>query len=469
LRKTAANRVLFSPYNPLSVDVQAPKTIDLLLNAFRPATEMDDPTLFAGRREELRALAETLHVRGSAPVIFGDRGLGKSSLALQLQRVAMGDLELLSEYGFESYGFDMDTSWLVFYVPCTDETRTVPDIIQRLINSVSSVSLSAEAGGVDHLVDRTTTFQVSLKLFKAETSRRYQARVEARLHEDLSLEERLLDCCRTLTDVTGHGVLLIIDELDRLRDASGLAALTKTASSKDLKFMFVGIAQNLADLIDDHQSIERMLTPVPVSLMSPPELATIIDRALVSLEEYQLGFEFAPDVRSSIADIACGFPWFVHVLGQASLREAYDLGNRVVTQEHLASAIHDLTNNRFAQQFSDRYQTAVRDSPRRELVLKMFAQWRRREIPTGAIYPVLKQMGVVAPSVYKGHLTSDSYGRVLLTPPFQPRGVVRFANEMFKVYVRLRSPIFEVSHQVEEAYRQMYPSAREGSDRSPSE
>jgi hypothetical protein len=90
----------------------------------------------------------------------------------------------------------MDTSWLVFYVPCTDETRTVPDVIQRLINSVSSVTLKEETGGVNHLVDRTTTYRISLKVFTAETSRRYQARIEARLHENLSLEERLLDSCR---------------------------------------------------------------------------------------------------------------------------------------------------------------------------------------------------------------------------------------------------------------------------------
>jgi hypothetical protein len=53
--------------------------------------------------------------------------------------------------------------------------------------------------------------------------------------------------------------LLIVDERDRLKDASGLAALTKTASSERLKLLLVGIAQNLSDLIDDHQSVERML------------------------------------------------------------------------------------------------------------------------------------------------------------------------------------------------------------------
>jgi hypothetical protein len=51
-------------------------TLDLLLNVSRLATEMDDPTLFAGRQEELRALAEALHVRGSAPVIPGIGGSG---------------------------------------------------------------------------------------------------------------------------------------------------------------------------------------------------------------------------------------------------------------------------------------------------------------------------------------------------------------------------------------------------------
>ena len=33
-------------------------------------------------------------------------------------------------------------------------------------------------------------------------------------------------------------------------------------------------------------------------------------------------------------------------------------------------------------------------------------------------------------------------GRVLIAAPFQDKGMVRFSNEMFKIYVRLRKSIY---------------------------
>jgi hypothetical protein len=57
------------------------------------------------------------------------------------------------------------------------------------------------------------------------------------------------------------------------------------------------------------------------------------------------------------------------------------------------------------------------------------------------------------PSPYVGHLSSDLYGRILLRPPFQERGILRFANEMFKVYVRVRRPIFDIQEEIREAWQ----------------
>src|SRR5881409_409589 len=70
-----------------------------LLNAFRPAQEMSDPWLFAGRREQIKQIADDLQVVGSCIFIYGDRGLGKSSLAAQASRIAMGDSSLLEQIG----------------------------------------------------------------------------------------------------------------------------------------------------------------------------------------------------------------------------------------------------------------------------------------------------------------------------------------------------------------------------------
>lgn len=40
-----------------------------------------------------------------------------------------------------------------------------------------------------------------------------------------------------------------------------------------------------------------------------------------------------------------------------------------------------------------------------------------------------------------------------MRPPLQRRGIVRFANEMFKVYVKVRRPLFDVDAKIQDAWR----------------
>lgn len=73
--------------------------VSAVSNAFMPNSEISDPALFAGRRHEVANLAEALHAHGSCPLIIGHRGLGKTSLALQIGRIAMADVTLLEDIG----------------------------------------------------------------------------------------------------------------------------------------------------------------------------------------------------------------------------------------------------------------------------------------------------------------------------------------------------------------------------------
>lgn len=61
-----------------------------LANAFLPTKETEDPERFAGRRDELATVAYALASNGAHLVIYGERGVGKSSLARQIQHLAGG-------------------------------------------------------------------------------------------------------------------------------------------------------------------------------------------------------------------------------------------------------------------------------------------------------------------------------------------------------------------------------------------
>jgi hypothetical protein len=364
-----------------------------LSNAFRPGAALDEPSLFTGRRDQIIQLGQYLHTRGVCPVIYGPRGLGKSSLALQAQRIAQGDVTLLEDYGAPEWAFGEDNAYLAFYVPCTDAIRDTPSILQRVVNSLSSVEID-EAGEANQLIDRTTMRRITLKFFQSETLRRYKPADKTPAYDSLDVDEKLQAMATRLSDTYGHPVLVIVDELDVVKNTSGLASFIKNASSPDLKFILVGIGQNVSTLLGDHRSIERIVTPVQVPRMEDPDLAQIIDRAMEGLAELGLNYSFNRSSSRLLVRLASGFPWFVHLLGQEALLTAHRSGRTAVTREEVEAAIISLAGNRFAQQFREQYRRAIRDSPTREKVLRAFARYRNQTIPTSEIFPVLRRVGV---------------------------------------------------------------------------
>jgi hypothetical protein len=178
--------------------------------------------------------------------------------------------------------------------------------------------------------------------------------------------------------------------------------------------------------------------------MDAGELRQIIENARVYLYYHDVRISFDYGAVSLIIAAAAGFPWLVHVIGQSSLLNAVGAGRDQVIGRDVLDAQYELPRNRFAQQFSDAYSRIVRDSPQRETVLRAFANCISEDIPTSEIYRVLKSdLGIANPSAYKTQLASPEYQSVIYTPPGRHRGEVRFADPIFKVYIRLTRSIFE--------------------------
>ena len=342
-----------------------------------------------------------------------------------------------------------------FYVSCSDDIIDTDRIIQLLVNAAGQIASDELKGKrVAQLVNRQTSHKISLKFYELQLTRTYEREFSQIREEDLGPAEKLVKIVQALQQNYGQPVLFIIDELDRVRDIRGLASLLRNLSSNQLKFLLVGVAQSVTELNFDHTSIERILVPIKVPRMSNGELADIVDRAVERLNNAGVAVSFSARARKKLVQVAGGFPWFVHVIGQRVLVTAADATRLAIEEDDITRAIQDLTKNRFAQRFSDIYQQCVRDSVQREMVLRAFASWPGVDIPTIEIYSVLRQLGVSNPTIYKGHLTSPAYGGIFVTPNYQQRGLVRFRDEMFKRYVFLRPSLYtDVDKQVEEATR----------------
>ncbi|WP_402373995.1 AAA family ATPase [Isoptericola rhizosphaerae] len=414
-------------------------------NAFVPSKEIADPHRFAGRRSAVRHLAEALHEDRSLIVIYGPRGIGKSSLAMQGSRIAQGDVELLSQVEYEDLALTGEHRFITLYVTCSDATKNLKGIQRLMLNSISSLkhSLDSKVPGAGRvLVDRKTRRKVSFKIFEGETTKSYDEQVKELDLSLFSLAEKIERLAETLTDVFGQPVLFILDEVDRVANTKGLASFLKSYSSDHLRFALVGIGNTVEDLLQDHESIGRPLQPVRLGVMKRSELMSIVERTQAYLADADQFFEFTDSAQQEIARLAGGFPWFVHVIGKEILLDAYDESRSGIEKAHVTALLRDgKIWKRLAPILEARYHRAVKDSWQRECVLRLLAEWGDESIPTGGIYPQARTLGVSNPSAYLGHLTKEECGRAVRKISRQNQ--YAFVDEMFKVYVRMRPSTYE--------------------------
>jgi Cdc6-like AAA superfamily ATPase len=419
------------------------------MNAFRPAQSVDEPTFFAGRATQVTELTDALHVVGSTPLIYGDRGLGKTSLAFQLRHIAEGSVELLDALRIRDRAFSETERFVTFYVPCMDSTRNFDGLLQQLINAAEETDFmpTEQPYKAKHLAERTSSFTLSFKFLTKAQTKKFVPVKDRPSYRQLSPPEKLQYLIGLIVEKFRRPVLFIIDEVDRLQDTRGLAGFIKATSTQWAKFVLVGIASSIGNLLADHESLDRNLWPVRVPLMDEEELRQIIKNAEKYLDGHNIHIGFSRNAITHVVGSAAGYPWLVHVIGQSALLKADQAsrgqGGQVAGGEVL-DAIYELPMNRFAAQFSDKYSKIVRDSPPRETVLRAFAEWRRDDIPTSEIYRVLRsRLGVANPSLYKTQLTKEEFGRVIYTPPGRHLREVRFADPIFRVYIRLIPSICE--------------------------
>jgi len=134
------NKIISTEKKQIKLEEEKQIKRKIILNAFRPNSEIDNPSRFAGRQELVKDLTDALLTESSCPIIYGDKGLGKTSLAAQMARIALGDGELLREIGASKYIFSKDDIFAIFFIKCSDSTRSKRDVLQRLINSAEGAA-----------------------------------------------------------------------------------------------------------------------------------------------------------------------------------------------------------------------------------------------------------------------------------------------------------------------------------------
>jgi hypothetical protein len=245
---------------------------------------------------------------------------------------------------------------------------------------------------------------------------------------------------------------VFIDEFDRVVDPevhAKMADSIKMFSDQGLRItmVIVGVADDVGQLIAEHESIERGLTQVHMPRMSANELMEIIVRGLD-----QVGMHAEDEAKSRIARLSQGLPHYTHLLAQEAAkaliwREGPDATE--VTPEHVLMAMRRAVE-RSPQTLTQRYHSATSSSRGKTLYpdvliasaltrgddLGYFAAGDIRE-PLRAITD--RPLDIPAFSPHLHQLCESDRGEVLQRTGSPRRYRFRFANPLMQPYVIMRA------------------------------
>ncbi len=265
-----------------------------IAGSFSPSAPIDRRA-FAGRVAQITDVINACAQRGQHVVIFGERGAGKTSLANALVHI------LGTKFATPACGS----------INC-DQTTTFASLWKAIFSEISitknSVPLGARSG----------------------------ANVEGTLAQFLP-EVVTPDAVRTILQKRDR-LLIIIDEIDRIKDKATTTLLADTIKSLsdhsvDVTLVLVGVAESVDTLIAEHESVQRALIQVHMPRMATAELDKIIDHGLQAV-----GMTIDQNARQRISKLSQGLPHYTHLLALHSAQTAVvqDRLNIIIDDTHRA-------------------------------------------------------------------------------------------------------------------------------------
>lgn len=305
-------------------------------NIFTPHQPIHSVDLFFGREALVKKLIEQINTPGQHALLYGDRGVGKSSLAnvtaeLLLRHLTKGKL-------YAKRCDSQDTFETILADPLKDV-----GIDLRIVSEFKSHNQGGNAGVEIPIIAKG---QITSSREHALTFRAPGDRLSPSFAAD------------ALKSLAG---LLVIDEADAIRTAGDkrkVAEFIKLLSDagSPFKVLVVGIAQTAEDLTDAHPSVQRCLKETKLDRMSDAELRLIIERGASKLK-----LRLKPDVVSAIIKMSSGYPHFTHLLALKCAEDAVAEDRTEITKDHLAIAVSHAVED--AEETLRRtYQDAARSS-----------------------------------------------------------------------------------------------------------
>lgn len=268
--------------------------------AFSPSAPIQRRDLFAGRQKQLAWVHDALDEPGQHVVIYGERGVGKTSLATICAEMA--------------------------------QARSQTAV---MVNCYSG----DDFGSISRRVFKTIAVEYQFPIIGFSNGVRRE--IGSAVHYLSDVKDITPDViCNAMIMLTQRSpIVIFLDEFDCVsnpRVHRFLASTLKTISDKSIPvtIVLVGVADNVNELVREHASVERAMVQVHMPRMSEPELAAIVKKGLNSVK---MGVE--QSAVDQITMLSQGLPNYTHLLTQQAALIAVWRSSHVVTVPDVNRAI----------------------------------------------------------------------------------------------------------------------------------
>lgn len=285
--------------NELTLD----KKIDTV---FTPANPVETSRLFAGRSKQMETIKEAFLEKGCHLIVYGDRGVGKTSIANVTKEV---------------YG-NLDPSIICIKITC-DPEETFENIWREMLKQILIIRDKKQFVAFhENPIEKEN---IELSNFVSKENGDSDA-TPSKILNLLNLACPNMKC------------LFIFDEFDGIQKEEVKRRFTHlmkhiSDNSGNLTIMLVGVAENIEDILKSHQSVERCLHQIPLPRMSKEEIGDIIKRGLDNLE-----LQMDDDVKNKIIRFSEGFPQYTHLFCKYTTKYA-------VNDNRLNANLEDFKNS----------------------------------------------------------------------------------------------------------------------------
>ena len=247
---------------------------------------------FCGRENEVLAIIEGIISSKANLLVYGDRGIGKTSLAKYSCGILSDRFQIQNHYYSCSEESSFETVMSVFFADLKIDIEDTITTTKRIEGSV----------GFKGILGANTSGEETAEVI---TKRKF---------EDVSWVAKKLK--------NAPNIILLIDEFDKIKNSNEkgkFATLMKLLSDYEsaIKLIVVGVAHDAGELMDGHESVVRCLREVGLPRMAQEELLEILTRG-----QERLGITFENNVRNHIVADSDGFPYFTHLLALETVKVA---------------------------------------------------------------------------------------------------------------------------------------------------